>query len=95
MGQREQTVCVKVLMMELVNLESDRNIYSYGFPQPPTLFYIACLLVPLTTPDPQPFRPKGSNSTLTLLAPMLPFLRTALSLGVSLHHMHSFVKFLY
>lgn len=27
MGQGDQTVCVKALMMELANLESDRNIH--------------------------------------------------------------------
>lgn len=60
-----------------------RNIYLF-LPFSPISYpsYIACLLVPLITPSPQAFRPRSSKSTLILLAPMLPALRTTFSLGV-------------
>lgn len=77
---RGQTVCVKALMMELVNLESDRNVYSCCFPQSPTLSTVG-LLVPLTTSSLQTFRPKGGNSTPRLLVLVLPGLRTAFYSG--------------
>ena len=84
MGQRGPRVHVKVLMIEVVNLESDRYVFPAASHSLPPF---------LQSWSPGSINHSLSTLSILLLVPVLPGLRSAF-FGVSLHPVHSFVKYL-